>query len=160
MADVTAGESAAPEADGKAAGGSKKRLILIAAAAVVLLGLVGFGATMFLGGGSDTPPPPPQPVFVDLPEMTINLAGVGDRPHYLRTTISLELPDEATKAAIDPVMPRVLDAFQVYLRELRPADISGSAGIQRLKEELVRRVNLAIHPAEITGVAFKEIIVQ
>ncbi len=57
-------------------------------------------------------------------------------------------------------MPRVLDAFQVYLRELRATDLEGSAGIFRLKEELVRRVNLAVHPAAIDSVAFNEIIVQ
>ena len=43
---------------------------------------------------------------------------------------------------ITPVMPRVMDAFQTYLRELRPSDLDGSAGLYRLKEELTRRVNL------------------
>jgi flagellar FliL protein len=58
------------------------------------------------------------------------------------------------------VMPRVMDAFQTYLRELRPADLDGSAGLYRLKEELTRRVNLAISPARINAVLFKEIVVQ
>lgn len=157
MADVTAGEAAATEEDGKA-GGGKKKLIIMGVAALLLVGLIGFGASLFVGG--DDAPSVPDPVFVDLPEMTVNLNTVGDRPHYLRTSIALEVPDQATADVLETVMPRVLDAFQVYLRELRPSDLSGSAGIQRLKEELVRRVNLAIHPAEITGVAFKEIVVQ
>ena len=42
---------------------------------------------------------------------------------------------------ITPIMPRVMDAFQTYLRELRPSDLDGSAGLYRLKEELTRRVN-------------------
>ena len=61
---------------------------------------------------------------------------------------------------IQPLMPRVMDAFQTYLRELRPTDLDGSAGLYRLKEELTRRVNAAVAPNHITAVLFKEIIVQ
>jgi len=39
--------------------------------------------------------------------------------------------------------------FQTYLRELRPSDLEGSAGLYRLKEELTRRVNVAIAPSRI-----------
>jgi flagellar FliL protein len=57
-------------------------------------------------------------------------------------------------------MPRIMDAFQTYLRELRPSDLEGSAGLYRLKEELTRRVNASIAPARINAVLFKEIVVQ
>ncbi|ESR26778.1 flagellar basal body-associated FliL family protein [Lutibaculum baratangense] len=157
MADVTAGDSPATETEGKPAG--KKKRIIMAVLGLALLGAIGFGVTMFLGG-EERVAPPPTPIYMNLPEMTINLSTVGDRPYYLRAVISLEMTDEATKLALEPVMPRVLDAFQVYMRELRPSDLNGSAGIQRLKEELVRRVNLAIYPSEITGVAFTELVVQ
>ena len=50
--------------------------------------------------------------------------------------------------------------FQLYLRELRSSDLDGSAGIFRLKEELLRRVNIEVHPNKIRRVLFKEIIVQ
>jgi flagellar FliL protein len=53
-----------------------------------------------------------------------------------------------------------VDAFQVYLRELRKSDLEGSAGIYRLKEELQRRVNVAIYPAQVESILFKEILVQ
>jgi flagellar protein FliL len=61
---------------------------------------------------------------------------------------------------ITPIMPRVMDAFQTYLRELRPSDLDGSAGLYRLKEELTRRVNASIAPSRINAVLFKEIVVQ
>ena len=57
-------------------------------------------------------------------------------------------------------MPRVVDSFQVYLRELRPEDMEGSASIVRMKEELLRRVNLALEPIHINDVLFKEVVVQ
>ena len=57
-------------------------------------------------------------------------------------------------------MAKVVDAFQVYLRELRKSDLEGSAGIYRLKEELMRRVNVAIYPSHVDSILFKEILVQ
>ena len=61
---------------------------------------------------------------------------------------------------IQPRLAKVMDAFQVYLRELRKSDLDGSAGIYRLKEELLRRVNVAIAPAQVENILFKEILVQ
>ena len=61
---------------------------------------------------------------------------------------------------IQPRMAKVVDAFQVYLRELRKSDLEGSAGVYRLKEELLRRVNVAIYPSRVESVLFKEILVQ
>ena len=52
------------------------------------------------------------------------------------------------------------DRFQTYLRELRASDLDGSAGLYRMKEELTRRVNVAIAPGKINAVLFKELIVQ
>ena len=63
-------------------------------------------------------------------------------------------------SAIKPSMPRVTDIFQTYLRELRPTDLNGSAGLFRLKEELTRRVNYAVAPNQVSAVLFKEIVVQ
>jgi flagellar protein FliL len=74
--------------------------------------------------------------------------------------VTLELPNETMSAQIQPLMPRLMDAFQTYLRELRPSDLDGSAGLYRLKEELTRRVNAAIAPSRINAVLFKEIVVQ
>jgi flagellar FliL protein len=70
------------------------------------------------------------------------------------------LPEQTMIGQVQPVMPRVLDAFQTYLRELRPTDLDGSAGLYRLKEELTRRVNVAIAPSRVNAVLFKEIVVQ
>ena len=100
-------------------------------------------------------------VFVDLPEVLVNLSNTGsDRTQYLKVKVVLELPDALLMQQIQPVMPRIMDTFQTYLRELRPTDLDGSAGLYRLKEELTRRVNIAIAPAKVNAVLFKEIVVQ
>jgi flagellar protein FliL len=100
-------------------------------------------------------------VFVDLPELIVNLSNPsGDRTQYLKIKVVLEVPDQKMIEQITPIMPRVMDAFQTYLRELRASDLDGSAGLYRLKEELTRRVNISIAPSRINAVLFKEIIVQ
>jgi flagellar FliL protein len=96
-----------------------------------------------------------------MPDVLVNLSGGGaDRAQYLKVKVVLELPDAAIVPLIQPLMPRVMDAFQTYLRELRPTDLDGSAGLYRLKEELTRRVNVAVAPNRVTAVLFKEIVIQ
>lgn len=140
-----------------------RKLIIIAAAAVVALGAAGGGAYHFLGSRSEAAPASKikPPVFVDLPEVLVNLSSTGsDRTQYLKVKVVLEVPDESIKTQIQPLMPRLMDTFQTYLRELRATDLDGSAGLYRLKEELTRRVNAAIAPERINAVLFKEIVVQ
>ena len=86
-------------------------------------------------------PPPKPPVFIDVPDMLVNLVGSpGERVQYLKVRVVLEVKEEKQVEAIKPTMPRVTDIFQTYMRELRPVDLNGSAGLFRLKEELTRRV--------------------
>ena len=59
-----------------------------------------------------------------------------------------------------PLMPRLLDLFQTYLREMRPEELRGSAGTYRLREELIARANIAVAPTRILDVLFPEMIVQ
>ncbi|MBM3511382.1 MAG: hypothetical protein FJX61_14775 [Alphaproteobacteria bacterium] len=63
--------------------------------------------------------------------MLVNLNTGSKQASYLRIKISLELADAATQPQIQAMMPRVLDSFQTYLRELRHEDLSGSAGTYR-----------------------------
>ena len=145
---------------------SLKNIIIAAAVLVLLLGGGGAGVYFFMfkkpGEAKAAAAPVAKPVvFVDLPELLVNLSTAGgDRPQYLKVKVVLELSDQAMINQIQPIMPRVMDAFQTYLRELRPSDLDGSAGLYRLKEELTRRVNVSIAPSRITAVLFKEIVVQ
>jgi flagellar protein FliL len=161
-------ESEETEAEGEQAAkpAGKRRLplklIITVVAAIVGLGAVGGGAYYFLTNRSEAAPVAKiaPPVFFDMPDILVNLSSTGDRTQYLKVKVVLELPDEQMKAQIEPLMPRVMDMFQTYLRELRATDLDGSAGLYRLKEELTRRVNAAIAPDRINAVLFKEIVVQ
>jgi flagellar FliL protein len=143
---------------------SKLKMIIAAVGGFVIVCGAASWFLFFRGHGEEAhaeAPPAKPPVFIDVPEMLVNLAGQpGERVQYLKAKIVLEVKEEKLVEAIKPTMPRVTDIFQTYLRELRPADLNGSAGVFRLREELTRRVNTTISPNQVNAVLFKEIVVQ
>ncbi len=101
-----------------------------------------------------------KPVYYTLPEFLVNLNTGGKQTSFLKTTVILELTQQTDVPLIEANMPRLQDSFNTYLRELRASDLAGSAGIQRLREELLLRANKALAPTKINDVLFKEIVVQ
>jgi flagellar protein FliL len=164
MADNDQAEGAA-----EAAAAPKGKLKLIIALALVLV-TAGGGATWFfffrhhneeMHAEAMMAPPPKPPSYVEVPDMLVNLIGLpGERVQYLKVKIVLEVKEEKQVEAIKPSLPRVTDIFQTYLRELRPSDLNGSAGLFRLREDLTRRVNAAVSPNQVSAVLFKEVVVQ
>jgi flagellar protein FliL len=166
MAENEQAEAAAADDGSTATPKSKLKLIIIIVGALAVLGA---GATTYFlffrhSGGDEhhaEAPPPKPPAFVEVPDMLVNLVGApGERVQYLKVKVVLELKEEKQIEELKPTMPRVTDIFQTYLRELRPSDLNGSAGLFRLKEELTRRVNVAVAPVKVSAVLFKEIVVQ
>ena len=98
--------------------------------------------------------------FYDLPEMLVNLSTGGNQSTYLKIKVSLEIGDPAIAPQLEALLPRIVDNFHVYLREVRLDDLNGSAGLYRLKEELLLRVNTAVQPLKINDVLFREMLVQ
>ena len=166
MADEAVGADEALD-DEDAPKSGKKKIMIMGLLVLLLIG-GGAGAFFFLSspeeGAGETAesvaPEPEKVVFYPMPAITVNLENVAGRQQYLKLKATLELRNDEDVAAIEPFMPRVLDAFQVYLRELRTTDLEGSAGMFRLKEELQRRINTAVYPVEVNKVLFEEILIQ
>ena len=171
--------------DGSGGGRSKtRRLILIVVLPILLV--LGAAAGAYFTGAADpllamifgerTAEPPPEPedtqierasmpnpnTFVELPELLVNLDSAGARSQYLKIRVTFELQNSTDQQKLNEVMPRIMDNFQVYLRELRIDDLRGSAGIYRLREELLARVNVATRPigVEVNDVLFREMLIQ
>ncbi len=159
------------EAGGGRTGGRKK-LLLIAAPVLLLLAvgaglwftgilpkLLGLGhAPEHAAEAHETAAAPP--VYFELPEMVANLNGNPRRPSYIKLKPRLQLARAEDAAQVQAALPRVLDMFQTFLRETRPEELRGSAGIQRLREELIARGNLAAAPARVLDVLFIEMLIQ
>lgn len=176
MSDETADEAAeeaAGEEPPKKSGAMKLVLLIV----LPLLVLGGAGAGLFFSGMLDSllgvepemgeehvkveeEAGPTPGFYYELPDMVVNLNSGRRRQNFLKLSVSLELGGEQDVATVEQVLPRIVDNFQVYLRELRIEDLRGSAGLYRLREELLRRVSAAAAPAEVRDVLFREMLVQ
>jgi len=173
--DETAHDGESGSSSGK--GGLKKILLIV----VPLLLLIGGGAGVYFSGLLDgllgkkaehaeeaaaapaAPPPPKatqQVAFMDLPEMLVNLQTTSRKQAYLKLRVALELESVTDQPRVEQMMPRIVDNFQVYLRELRIEDLQGASGMHLLREELLTRVNAAVRPVKVNDVLFKEMLVQ
>lgn len=173
--------AAAAEAGGeKGGGGGRKKLVLLAAPLLLVAAAAGLwfaGILPPLPGMGHAPPADPAapqaeaprpPVFFEMPDIIANLNATGRRAVYVKLRSKLEIARAEDAAAIQTAMPRLLDLFQTHLREMRPEELRGSAGTQRLREELVARANIAVAPPagstqpapRVTDVLFLEMLVQ
>lgn len=155
---------------------SGKRMVLLVVLPILLIG--GGGAALvfsglldsLIGGGKEEAEqveemaPPPEPsapgVIVDLPPVTVNLTTNGRRASYLKIDLSLEVNGPEDAKIVEQRMPRIMDQFQVFLRELRADDLEGSEGMYRVREELRRRVARVAEPAQVRAVLFGEFLMQ
>lgn len=160
--------------DNPRAKGGKGRLILVGV--VVLLAAIGAGGWFSgtipkllhkdiaeaeaHGSGHNEAAAKDAPVFLDVPEIVANLNSGARRAVFLKLKAKLELARPEDQAPVLAAMPRVLDLFQGYLREMRPEELRGTAATYRLREELAARTNIAAAPARVLGVLFVEMIVQ
>ena len=147
-----------------------KKLVLFVVLPLVLL-LAGAGGAWVMGyldpllgvepvEGEVVEEEAPQAFFYELPDLLVNLSSAERQNSYLKLSVSLELESQDDVDVIEALLPRIIDNFQVYLRELRIEDLRGSAGLTRLREQLLMRINVAARPARVSDVLFREMLVQ
>lgn len=183
--DKPAGAEGADAEGGKKVGGKKKLLIIIIAA-VLLLG--GGGAGVFFSGilggeetaehaeegehgekaegehgaaeGAHGEGAVAEATFVPLDTIKVNLTSTTRKSVFAMISVSLALEKAEDKAAVDAAKPRIVDSFQTYLRELTVDEMRGSAGLLRLREELLLRVNAAVAPVKVRDILFQQVLIQ
>jgi len=165
----------------------KKKLIIIGAATAAALTLGGGGAAFFMGGKSATKAEKGHAEdaaaedsssegeakggeggkegegkgkFVDVPTVSVNLRSPDGSAKFLKLHLMLVPGPKTTDTALKEKLPVVLDAYQPFLRELRPEDLGGSAAVFRLKEELMVRATQALGPGMIKEVLIQDLIQQ
>ncbi len=177
--DKSAQEAPAPN--------KKKKLIIIGAATVAALTLGGGGAAFFMGGksaakteahgeeaaaadeghgegdakeGEGGKEGEGKGKFVDMPTVSVNLRSPDGSPRFLKLHLMLVPGAKTTAEALKDKLPVVLDAYQPFLRELRPEDLGGSAAVFRLKEELMVRATRVLGPGMVKEVLIQDLIQQ
>ncbi|MGB8839882.1 MAG: flagellar basal body-associated FliL family protein [Aliidongia sp.] len=150
-----------------------RRIILIVALLVIVGGLTGgfyFRAAltpMILGAAGDAGPPtkrvvkPDEVAYCDLPDIMVTLDNRGlPGNHVVKLSVSLELDDRAEQPRVQAYIPRVIDVFQVYIRQLSVEDVTGVPKIQQLRKAVLTRINAALEPTHVDDVLFREVLVQ
>jgi len=172
MAEATLDQEAdaAPSADAPPSGKKfgKKKILLFALPGLLVV-LAGVGGFLYLHGTFDSllgrkpaaeVAAAPKPlIFFDLPDFLVNLNSAGRKSNFLKLSVSLQIENPEDQMKLQAVLPRIIDNCQIFLRELRLEDLRGSAGIYRLREEMLARVN-AVSPVKVDDVLFKEMLVQ
>jgi len=176
MSDEVEGEG---EEGGKKKVGGKKLVLFIVLPILILAG-AGVGVYMsglldpILGGGeahegegemqggenAEGPAVATPGFYLEVPEMLVSLRSSGRKQQILKLRISLELAGPEDQPAIEAFMPKIVDNFQVFLRELRVEELEGSQGLYRVKEEMLARVNQAAHPVKVKDVLIGDMLIQ
>lgn len=153
---------------------SRRKLMLIGGGAAVLA-LGGGGAAYALLGGSGGSATEAHgeaaaeghgegesgtEAFVDVPPMLVNLRSPDGAQHMLKLRFMIVPAAGANAQTIKKKLPMILDAYQPFLRELRPEDLAGSAAVFRIKEELLLRANNAAGAGSVKDILIQDLVQQ
>jgi flagellar FliL protein len=150
----------------------KSKLLLIIIIAVIFLGGAGFGAYKFLAGpktngvGQDADEvagaPSKIPVFLTVDPFVVNLQPEnGD--YYLQTSITLQLPTQATADSLKLFMPQVRSRIIMLLSSKKASELITNEGKEKLRDDIIDELSEPFSGNRgliITDVAFTSFVIQ
>lgn len=164
----------------------KSRLKLLLSLIILALFLAGTGVAvgvMFLGlklpfmspspqpGGETAAPapapekaPPPKPpvakpTFVAVPPIVVNLAD-GSGRRFIRLSVSVEVSSAEGETAVKENVPKIIDAFQLYLRSQSLESFNSVASLMQVRRDLLARLNRLDPRIDAKAVLFQDLIIQ
>ncbi|QDX25754.1 flagellar basal body protein FliL [Sphingomonas suaedae] len=170
---VEADEGAPPKKKG-----GKKKLLIIAGAALLVLGGGGGGAAWFLmgsdgeaaesaGGHEDAKAESEAEegkegtsAYLDVPPLVVNLRSTDGAARFLKIHFMLVPQAGVSSESLKEKLPLVIDAYQPFLRELRPEDLNGSGAVYRVKEELLIRATQTLGADQVKDVLIQDLVQQ
>ncbi len=95
----------------------------------------------------------------DLGSFIVNLADK-DADRYLKISIVLEVQDEKVKMEVEKRLPQIKDVITTLLFTKTSEDLKTPEGLERLKEEILKRVNAILPIGGVKNVYFTEFVIQ
>jgi len=163
--------------------GGKKKLILLLLIVLIILLLVGGGTAFYFlkikkkkkasppmnATGNVTiqhPKPPPEleelskpGIFINIGSFVVNLADT-DVQRFVKVSVVVEVTNEKVQNEVQKYMPAIKDAIVDLLSSKYYKDIKTPEGRERLKIELLKRLNALIPGGGIKAVYFTSFVVQ
>ncbi|NOY52950.1 MAG: flagellar basal body protein FliL [Deltaproteobacteria bacterium] len=174
MADAKEAKKGVPEESGEAAvpKKSKGKLIILLVTALMVLGGGGFGVYQFVlkkpvenveaNVPEKTPKEKVDEVVGTMYPLQTFLVNIGDEEEnrFLKTTLTLELDNDAVKDELDKRIAQVRDIILLQLSTKRFSDVRTVDGKYILREELLDKLNSILITGKIKNIYFTEFIVQ
>ncbi len=111
-----------------------------------------------LGGGEHAAPATAEIAFVALEPIMISLPPDASASH-LRFTGQLEV-EPALAAEVAGLTPRILDTLNTFLRAVEVADLENPAALQRLRAQMLRRVQVVTGEGRVRDLLITEFILN
>ncbi len=107
-------------------------------------------------------PPEPQvtmgPVY-SLDPFLVNLADPG-RPRFLKLVMQVELNAQEVQVELETLKPKVRDSLLTLLSSKASADLVTIADKERLRNEILHRLNAFLSVGRVVEVYFMDFVVQ
>ncbi len=100
-----------------------------------------------------------QKNIVLLKPFVTNLAD-SDRPRYINVTFELVTKDQVTKEKVAANLPVVRDAVVAVLNSKKALEVTGEAGANTLKDDILKRLNDALGGKLVAKVLITDFVVQ
>lgn len=103
-----------------------------------------------------------------LPELKLSIKRNDDNLGYLIIGLTLKLPSDIKPEDLRKKEPEILDALHTYFASITLDNLSASAatslvspvGLERLRQNLIRRLNTVLSPIKIESILFRKLITQ
>jgi flagellar FliL protein len=154
------------ENDEEDSGGNKKKLIMIIGG-VVLLILIGVGVGAYFMGLFDSEPeevkevviPPGPPVYHEFKQIVVDLKKTARRVHYIKVKVVVEIVTRDLPV-LQAAELKIIDKVQSHLRGQTRKQLVGARGTELMRNDIAKIVSDIITPVEISGILFREILLQ
>jgi flagellar FliL protein len=171
MAEDVEDDAAQAEDDGERAETGARwwhspRIRVIAAAATLAVTVAGGGITYLFWAGNDDEASASATidlggplVYHELPEFLADLQSEGRTTHHIKLQIVAELPEDHVALMVKREIG-IVDAVLAYLRTQRRDDLTGEAGAEHLRSNLLAVINGEIAPAHAQTILFKRYLMD
>ena len=154
-------------------GGGKKKLIILFVVLLLLLGGGGGAAYKFLvldkqNNKQENKAQKIQEkirnvenigIMFEVGTFVVNLADK-DADRYLKVTVILEIENEQVKQEVEKRLPQIKDSITTLLFTKTSRELKTAEGVERLKEEILRRVNAILPLGGVKNVYFTDFVIQ